>query len=206
MLMLCYDRVCYPSTVTAFLDISGRYALLTKNEEIQLGRRVQRWLQWDEEQQGPCPPSVVRSGQRARERFVLCNLRLVTRVARSYSRRLTGTSLTFEDLLQEGVIGLARAAEKYDPNCGYAMSTYATWWIRQAISRAFDLKSSVIKVSSNPRRHLFKLQREMAGGVPLAAAAERLGLTERQVDLAMRAHAGIRTASLDAALEAGYQV
>lgn len=192
--------------MTAFLDISGRYNLLSKNEEIQLGRRIQKWLCWDEEAQGPCPASIVRSGQRARERFVLCNLRLVTRIAKCYTRRLSGTSLTFEDLLQEGVIGLTRAAEKYDPNSGYAMSTYATWWIRQAISRAFDLKSSVIKVSSNTRRDLFKLQREMANGTSRQAAAERLGLTTRQLDLAQRAFVGIHTVSLDAALEAGYQV
>lgn len=194
------------SNVTVFLDISGRYVLLSKNEEIELGRRIQKWLQWDEETQGRCPRQVERSGQRARERFVLCNLRLVVRVAKGYSRRLAGTGLTFEDLLQEGVIGLNRAAEKYDPNCGYAMSTYATWWIRQAMSRAFDIKSSIIKVSPVSRRRLFKLQREVSNGATLEEAAAKLSLTPRQLELVQKAHIGTRVKSLDACIEAGLNI
>lgn len=134
-----------------YLNISGKFPLLTKQEEIELGRRIQKWLTWTE---GECPRSVVRSGQRAREKFVLSNLRLVTRVAKGYSRRLHGTGLTFEDLLQEGVFGLQRAAEKYSPDCGYAYSTYAMWWIRQAISRAIEMKGGIIHLSSGARRKL----------------------------------------------------
>ena len=137
-----------------FLNISGRYQLLTKEEEIELGRRIQRWLTWE----GDVPRSVARSGQRAREKFVLCNLRLVTNIAKGWSRRVAGTGLTLEDLLHEGVFGLQRAAEKYDPNCGYAYSTYATWWVRQAISRAIEMKGGIVHVSAGAKRKLKKFE------------------------------------------------
>jgi DNA-directed RNA polymerase sigma subunit (sigma70/sigma32) len=192
--------------MAAFLGIAGRYALLTKNEEIHLGRRVQRWLRWDEESQGPCPPSVVRSGQKARERFILCNLRLVAKVCKGYTRRLHGTGLSFEDILHEGVVGLARAAEKYDPECGYAMSTYATWWIRQAVSRALESKGNLIKIGTTPRRNLYKLQRLVMEGMPVAQAAEQLGINERQLELVQCASAGIRIGSLDAAIDSGLSI
>ena len=133
-----------------FFSVSGRYALLTKTEEIQLGRRIQKWLTWE----GECPPAIERSGRRARDRFVLCNLRLVTKIAQSYTRRIQGTTITFEDLQQEGTIGLQRAAEKYDSECGYAYSTYATWWIRQSLSRMVSTKSRMIRVSDGARKKL----------------------------------------------------
>jgi RNA polymerase sigma factor (sigma-70 family) len=142
---------------TEYLAISGRYMLLSKEEEIYLGRRIQKWLTWE----GECPKAVERSGKKARDRFVLANMRLVTRIAKSYTRRIQGTALTFEDLLQEGTIGLCRAAEKYDPECGYAASTYFTWWIRQALSRAVDAQARIIRVSTGARRKL-KLFREAA--------------------------------------------
>lgn len=134
-----------------YLKISGKYPLLSKQEEIELGRRIQKWLTWTN---GECPKSVVRSGQRAREKFVLANLRLVIKAAKGYSRRLHGTGLTFEDLLQEGVFGLQRAAEKYSPECGYAYSTYAMWWVRQSISRVIEMKGGMIRLSSGARRKL----------------------------------------------------
>lgn len=160
-----------------FLKISGRYALLTKNQEIQLGRRIQRWLTHPE----PVPPQIRRSGMRARDQFVLSNMRLVTRIAKSYTRRLHGTGLTFEDMLQEGVLGLQRAAEKYDPECGYAMSTYATWWIRQAMSRAVEMKGGVVHVSSGAMRKLRKFRDAASEGGTRAEIIERAGLNERDL-------------------------
>ena len=192
--------------MTAFLNSAGRYALLSKGEEIQLGRRVQAWKRWDEDKDGPCPAGIVRSGMRARERFILCNMRLVARVCRSYTRRAHGTGLNFEDLLQEGAIGLARAAEKYDPECGHAMSTYATWWIRQSVSRALEIKGGLIKVGVIPRRNLFKLQRLTMEGRSASDAAAELGLSANQVELAQKACIGMRISSLDAAMEAGLSI
>jgi RNA polymerase primary sigma factor len=192
--------------MTAFLDTAGRYALLTKREEIELGRRIQRWLQWDAETNGPCPRAVERSGRRAREKFILCNLRLVAKVCRSYTRCLYGTGFSFEDILQEGTVGLARAAEKYDPECGYAMSTYAIWWIRQSVSRALESRGSLIKVGTQPRRNLRKLQRLMVEGMSAMDAAEQLELSSRQLDLAQCASVGMRVCSLDAAIDSGLSI
>lgn len=168
-----------PPMATEFLQLSGRYTLLTKAEEIELGRRIQRWLQWEGKRK--CPANIVRSGMRAREKFVLCNLRLVTRVAKGYTRRLPGTGLTFEDLLHEGVFGLQRAAEKYDPECGYAYSTYAMWWIRQSISRAIEMRGGVIHVSSGARRKLRKFQQEAMRGGTLVEIMERAELRDRDL-------------------------
>lgn len=160
-----------------FLNISGRYALLSKNQEIQLGRRIQRWLTHPE----PVPPQIKRSGMKAREQFVLCNMRLVTKIAKYYGRRLRGTGLTFEDILQEGILGLQRAAEKYDPECGYAMSTYATWWIRQAMSRAIEMKGGVIHVSGGAKRTLRKFRAAAEEGGTRREILERAGLRERDL-------------------------
>lgn len=161
-----------------FLRLSGRYQLLTKQEEVELGRRIQKWLQWDD---GECPKVVERSGRRAREKFILCNMRLVTKIAKSYTRRLFGTGLTFEDLLQEGTVGLARAAEKYDPECGYAMSTYATWWVRQAMSRAVEMKGGMVHISSEARRKLRRYEAAREEGMSHEDAMAKWELKERDV-------------------------
>jgi RNA polymerase primary sigma factor len=161
-----------------FLRLSGRYQLLTKQEEVELGRRIQKWLKWDD---GECPRAVERSGQRAREKFVLCNMRLITKIAKSYTRRLYGTGLTFEDLLQEGIVGLTRAAEKYDPECGYAMSTYATWWIRQAMSRAVEMKGGMIHISSEAKRKLRRYEAAREDGMSHENAMAEWDLKERDV-------------------------
>ena len=160
------------------MAISGRYALLTKNQEILLGRRIQKWLTHEK----PVPRVVERSGLRARDAFVLSNLRLATRIGKSYIRRLPGTGLTFEDLLQEGVFGLQRAAEKYDPECGYAYSTYATWWVRQALSRAIETKGGMIHISSGASLKLRKFQNAITeGGRTRQEALEAAGLLERDL-------------------------
>ena len=177
-----------------FLKISGRFALLTKNEEIQLGRRIQEWLQWE----GDCPPAIERSGRKARDRFVLCNMRLVTKLAKSYTRRIIGTSLTFEDLLQEGIFGLQRAAEKYDPECGHAYSTYATWWIRQSMSRAVNAKGKIIRVSEGARRKLKLFRDVYEVGDTLSQTLSRAGLTPRDCEFIRQANLCERVAPLDA--------
>lgn len=168
-----------------FLRISGRYALLTKSEEIGLGRRIQKWLTW----KGPCPRNIERSGRKARDQFVLCNLRLVTKIAKGHTRRAHGTGLSFEDLLHEGVLGLQRAAEKYDPECGYAFSTYATWWIRQAIGRAIEMKGGVIHISAAARRKLRKFEEAAKMGGSIAEILDRAEL--KQSDLKMIHQAAI---------------
>ena len=176
------------------MKISGRYALLNKNQEIQLGRRIQRWLQHPE----PVPPAIRRSGLRARDQFVLSNMRLVTRVAKSYTRRLKGTGLTFEDLLQEGIVGLQRAAEKYDPECGYAMSTYATWWIRQSLSRAIEMRGGTIYITAGAKRKLRRFREVAAEGDSRLEAIEKAGLKARDLYTIQQAAACSRVVALDA--------
>ena len=122
------------STKTYLREI-GRHRLLTGKEEIELAR-------------------AARTGdERARKRLIQSNLRLVVSIARRYTNR----GLTFLDLIQEGSMGLMRATEKFDPEKGFKFSTYATWWIRQAITRALADKSRAIRVPVHMNERLSKM-------------------------------------------------
>ncbi len=111
-------------SVQVYLRDIGRVKLLSAKEEIELARRI------------------CKGDQLAKKRLVQANLRLVVSVAKKYQNR----GLPFLDLIQEGNLGLIRAAEKFDPERGYKFSTYATWWIRQGITRALADKSRTIRV------------------------------------------------------------
>jgi len=162
----------------AFFDLAGRYPLLNQKQEIELGRRIQRWLQ------DPDPsPSVIRDGRRARDRFVSCNLRLVIAVAKKYQNRLHQSSMSFGDILQEGTIGLQRAAEKYDPECGYKMSTYAYWWIKQRINRSLHQQAGLIGISCTARTKHHKFTEAAKLGGTLHQILERAGLKPRDLKL-----------------------
>lgn len=114
-------------SVTHWCDGAGRHPLLTPPEELHLGRLIRAW---QDHPDGPAdaPAAVQRRGLRARNRMVQANLRLVANVANRKDR--TGPP---EDYLQAGALGLVRAAEKFDPEKGYKFSTYAYWWILQAM-------------------------------------------------------------------------
>ena len=107
-----------------FLNEAGRYPLLTAAEEVELAKAI--------EQGDPA----------AKERMVNSNLRLVVSIAKKYQ----GHGLSLLDLIQEGIIGLIRAVEKFDWRRGYKFSTYATWWIRQAVQRGVANKSRTIRI------------------------------------------------------------
>jgi RNA polymerase primary sigma factor len=112
------------ATLQAFLDRIGTYRLLRPEEELDLARRIER------------------GDLAAKDRMVCANLRLVVSVARQYA----GPGLPFLDLVQEGVLGLIRAVEKFDFRKGFRFSTYATWWIRQSVERARDGKADTIRL------------------------------------------------------------
>src|SRR3982751_6351104 len=107
-----------------FLNEAGRYPLLTASEEVELAKRIER------------------GDKAAKDRMVNSNLRLVVSIAKKYQ----GHGLSLLDLIQEGIIGLIRAVEKFDWRRGYKFSTYATWWIRQAVQRGVANKSRTIRM------------------------------------------------------------
>ena len=124
-----------------------RARLLTVEEEVQLGRRIslgQRaatLLAAETDSTGDFA-RVVTDGVEARQRLIMSNIRLVISIA----RRHLGRGLDLDDLIQEGIFGLARAADKFDHTLGYKFSTYATWWIRQAIDRGLANTSRLIRL------------------------------------------------------------
>lgn len=137
-----------------WLNQIGRVPLLTPAQEIELGSRVQAWLHHPD---GPdqCPAAIRRSGLRARDHFIRANLRLpmafVGKAARRYG------SAVYDDLIQAANEGLIRAVEKFDPTRGYKFSTYAFWWIRQAVERWMELNGRVVAIPALHVKHLARL-------------------------------------------------
>ncbi|MDQ3824763.1 MAG: RNA polymerase sigma factor [Actinomycetota bacterium] len=142
-------------SVRAYLKQIGRVALLNAEQEVDLAKRIEAGLYAAEQlrqvDQSPEELSaelwwdlrlIVRDGQRARKHLVEANLRLVVSLAKRY----TGRGMAFLDLIQEGSFGLIRAVEKFDYAKGYKFSTYATWWIRQALTRAMADQSRTIRI------------------------------------------------------------
>ena len=133
-----------------YLREISRYPLLTAQEEVDLARRMERGRKARQRlARGDLSPEerarldrVVRDGDTARERLIKANSRLVISVAKRY----VGRGVPFLDLIQEGNIGLMRAVSKFDYRRGYKFSTYATWWIRQAVSRAVADQGRTIRV------------------------------------------------------------
>lgn len=147
----------------SYLNEIARYPLLTVDQEIQYGRRIakMRELQQLGRELTPEEQRQVRSGQKARERFMQCNLQLVVHIAKKYECRKR-KSLEIMDLIQEGNIGLARAVELFDYSRGYKFSTYAYWWIKQGIQRALSCSDSMIRIPTGMQELLAKVARNGA--------------------------------------------
>jgi RNA polymerase primary sigma factor len=161
-----------PELLAKYLAHIGQGHLLTHREEIELSKRAKA------------------GDGRARQRLVEKNLRLVVSVAKKYR----GYGLPFEDLIQEGNIGLMKAVEKFDPDRGFRFSTYATWWIRQAVQRAVADKGRTIRVPVHMTEKIRKVSRaisELALDLEREPsedeAAAHLGWDPDEVRLTMRA-------------------
>ena len=140
------------------LNAAGRHPLLTHEEELLLGRTVQQWIEIrDIEDRTAEQKRICRRGERAYTRMFNANIRLVITVAKRFTYAVK--HLSYEDLIQEGCIGLGRAIEKFDPQRGYKFSTYAYWWIRQSISRAIDHSDNMIRLQGQSANHVRQLRR-----------------------------------------------
>jgi RNA polymerase primary sigma factor len=141
--------------VRIYLREIGRVPLLTAQDEVDLAKAIEAGLFAEEKLQGGCPSAaecrgaelaelavLAAEGMRAKQRLIEANLRLVVSIAKRY----IGRGLVFLDLIQEGNLGLIRAVEKFDYTKGYKFSTYATWWIRQAITRAIADQARTIRI------------------------------------------------------------
>jgi RNA polymerase primary sigma factor len=142
-----------------FLNEAGRWPLLTKEEEIELAKLIER------------------GDQQAKERMINSNLRLVVSIAKRYQ----GHGLSLLDLIQEGIIGLIRAVEKFDWRRGFKFSTYATWWIRQAVQRGVANKSRTIRLPV----HIADREQKMARAERLLAP--KLGRQPTEEEIAKQA-------------------
>lgn len=148
-----------------YLNEIARYPLLSGEQEIQLSRQVHRMMELvaSPGQRTKQELREIRRGNRARDTIMNCNLRLVVHIAKRYTSRLKCNGMDMMDLIQEGCIGLHRAAELFDGAKGYKFSTYAYWWIRQAITRAIDTKERLIRVPQHTLDTVYKaakIQRE----------------------------------------------
>ena len=145
------EEAAHEDLVRQYLREIGQYPLLTDVQEVELARTIEEGERANEklqktkkltDKQRATLQRTVRDGRKAKRRFIQSNLRLVVSIAKKYS----AAGLPLLDLIQEGNLGLMRAVEKFDYQRGFKFSTYATWWIRQAITRAIADKARTIRI------------------------------------------------------------
>src|ERR687890_181416 len=161
-----------PELLAKYLAHIGQGELLTHQEEIDLSNRAKA------------------GDERARQRLIEKNLRLVVSVAKKYR----GMGLPFEDLIQEGNIGLIKAVERFDPERGHRFSTYATWWIRQAIGRAISDKGRVVRLpvhAGEKARKVWRVRNELSAALGREPTAEEVAKSLRWTSQEVRAVTGL---------------
>ena len=171
-----------------YLEMIGRTPLLNKAEEQALGVQIQvmqALLEIPEATRTLEQKHLIQQGQRAKRKMIQANLRLVVSVAKHYSHR----GMEMLDLIQEGSLGLTKAVEKFDPSRGYKFSTYAYWWIRQAITRAIAMQSRTIRLPIHVTERLNRLKKiqgqlsQKLGRAPTRRElAEAMDMTLEQFD------------------------
>ena len=166
------DRDSTMDSLAMFLKEIGRVPLLTPSQEVELAKRIER------------------GDMEAKTRMVEANLRLVVSIAKRYRNQ----GLPFLDLIQEGTIGLVRAAEKFDHRRGFKFSTYATWWIRQAVARALADKARAIRMPVHvveKLNRIARVERELRASLrrdpTTMEIAQAVGLAELEVEQIKRA-------------------
>ena len=181
------------STFEIYMAEMGRYPLLSKDEEIALAERYERGRAAKEQLSEMAVPdpqerqkleAAARQGAQARQRMIRCNLRLVISVAKHYA----GRGLPFEDLVQEGNVGLIEAVERYDPRRGTRFSTHAVWWIKQTVSRAIENQARTVRLPVHVSTGLHHLRRVSDGlesrlqrRPTRLETAEQMGISLRKV-------------------------
>ena len=179
--------------VRIYLREIGRVPLLTAEAEVELAKSIEAGLFADEKLQGGFPlmdaagaelAQLTADGIRAKQRLIEANLRLVVSIAKRY----IGRGLVFLDLIQEGNLGLIRAVEKFDYTKGYKFSTYATWWIRQAITRAIADQARTIRIPVHMVETINKMARvqrqlhqDLGREASSAEIAAEMGLSQARV-------------------------
>jgi RNA polymerase primary sigma factor len=200
-------------SVQHFVKSMCDHELLNKNEEIILAREIQILLKWEKERERLeaillRPPTYaewaaaiqtdmsvtqlkkqIRRSLRAKTALTESNVRLVISIAKRYQRR----GLAFQDLAQEGILGLTRACEKFDPERGFRFSTYATWWIKQSIMRAIADQGRTIRLPVHIHDQLSSLHRaerelkaELGRPATMAETTDRTGMTANKVEFLKR--------------------
>ena len=177
-------------------DKAGQVPLLTPAQEIEYAKIVQAWLQ------DPNPtPAIERKGKRAKEKMIAANLRLVIKIAFRY-RVHCSSAISIEDLIQGGNFGLIRAVELFDPTRGYRFSTYATFWIQEAIQKELSKNGRTIRMPLEFAAAMARLNKayeklciELRREPTKAELAERIKIPVKEIDYALTI--GQRPASLN---------
>lgn len=188
------------SEIQAYLNEISKYPVLSKEAQLLHCKRIYAWLHY-EGGRDAAPARVARAGAHSLDMMTQTNLRLVVSVAKTYRSR----GLEFNDLIQEGNLGLIRGLELFDPTRGYAVSTYVYWWIRQAITRAVYSNARPIRVPVNTHELLARIRKyinvtlSLTGRAPsIKEIADNTNLTESRVNYVLDTHLSTTCISFDA--------